>query len=277
MKILGEIGSASLGFKFAECMGKELLAVGINVNYSPCVDVLTNADNKVIGDRSFGADPELVSKLSSAVVRGFVKAGIIPCVKHFPGHGDTMADSHEELPVVRHDLDRLEKIEFVPFKKAFRARADLLMTAHIKLEKVDNVWPATLSPKIIQEILRQKLGYRNAIITDDMEMKAITKNYSVEEAAVQAVKAGCTMLLYCHTLETQQKAMEALVKAVVDKKIPEDVIRRNCEIVLKVKKENLKPFVPIDVTQIGKNIGHPEHLKLAKQIARKEIPADLST
>jgi beta-N-acetylhexosaminidase len=277
MSVLGEIGSASLAFKFAECMGKELLAVGINVDYSPCVDVLTNPNNKVIGDRSFGSDPELVSKMSSAVVRGFVKAGIIPCVKHFPGHGDTIADSHEELPVVNYDLDRLEAVEFIPFKKAFRARADLVMTAHIKMEKLDPEWPATLSQKIIQKILRQKLGYRNAIITDDMEMKAVFANYTVEQAAVQAVKAGCTILLYCHTLEVQERALEALTKAVVDKEISETIIRNNCDMVLRIKKESLKPYAPVNLSEIANSIGHPDHLKLSKLIARKEIPADLTT
>jgi beta-N-acetylhexosaminidase len=277
MAILGEIGSAALGFKFAETMGKELLAVGINLNFSPCVDILTNPANKVIGDRSFGTEPEIVSKMSSALVRGFLKAGVLPCVKHFPGHGDTMVDSHEELPVVKHDLDRLEKMEFVPFKKAFRARADLCMTAHILLEKVDPKWPATLSPKILQEILRGKLGYRNAIMTDDMEMKAIFKNFSVEEAAVQAVSAGCTILLYCHTLEVQQRALEAITKAVVDGKISKDVIEKNHQMVLGIKKENLKPFKPVDIPNIAKEIGHPEHLKLAKHIFRKEVPAGLAT
>ena len=268
MSLLGEIGSAALGFKFAETMGRELLAVGINLNFSPCVDVLTNDKNTVIGDRSFGSDPELVSKLSSALVRGFVKSGILPCVKHFPGHGDTIADSHEELPVVNYDMDRLEKIEFIPFRKAFRARADLLMTAHIKMPKLDPQWPATMSPTILQNILREKLGYRQAIITDDMEMKAITKNYSVEEAVVQAVTAGCNLLLYCHTLEVQQKALEAVVKAVVDKKISEDLLNKSYEMVVKVKKSGLKPFAPVDVTNISKIVGHPEHLKLAKHIAR---------
>lgn len=277
MKILGEIGSASLGFKFAESMGKELLAVGINLNYSPCVDVLTNPQNTVIGDRAFGVEPEIVSKMSSALVRGFVKVGVMPCVKHFPGHGDTVADSHEELPVVQHDLDRLEKIEFVPFKKAFRARTQLVMTAHLKLDKIDPEGPATLSPKVIQEILRGRLGYRNAIITDDMEMKAITKNFPVEDAAIRAVSAGCTMLLYCHTHETQVKALEAIVKAVMDKKIDEAVIEKNYAMILKTKKEGLRPYQPVDVTQISKLIGHPDHLKLAKQIARKEIPSGLAT
>jgi beta-N-acetylhexosaminidase len=277
MKILGEIGSASLGFKFAEMMGKELLAVGINLNYSPCVDILTNAENKVIGDRAFGTDSETVAKLSSAVVRGFVKAGVIPCVKHFPGHGDTIADSHEELPVVHHDLARLEEVEFVPFKRVFRARVDLVMTAHLKLEKVDPIWPATLSPKIIQDILRKQLGYRNAIMTDDMEMKAIFANYSVEEAAVQAVTAGCNILLYCHTLEVQEQALEALVKAVVDNKIPEEVFNKNCDMVLKIKKSNLKAYTPVNMTTVGTDVGHPDHMTLAKQIARKEIPSDLST
>jgi beta-N-acetylhexosaminidase len=277
MKILGEIGSASLGFKFAETMGRELLTVGINLNFSPCVDVLTNEQNTVIGDRAFGNEPEIVSKMSSAVVRGFVKAGVLPCVKHFPGHGDTLVDSHEDLPVVKHDLDRLEKIEFVPFKKAFRARADLVMTAHLILEAVDPKLPATLSPKVIQDLLRGKLGFRNAVITDDMEMKAITKHYSVEEAAVQAVQAGCTMLLYCHTLEVQQRALDAVVKAVADGKISKETIEKNYALVHKMKSEILAPYKPVDIPSISKFIGHPDHLKLAKQIARKEVPAGLST
>ena len=110
-----------------------------------------------------------------------------------------------------------------------------------------------------------------------MEMKAITKNYSVEEAVVQAVTAGCNLLLYCHTLEVQQKALEAVVKAVVDKKISEDLLNKSYEMVVKVKKSGLKPFAPVDVTNISKIVGHPEHLKLAKHIARKEIPAGLAT
>jgi beta-N-acetylhexosaminidase len=277
MKILGEIGSASLGFKFAETMGKELLSVGINLDYSPCVDILTNEKNTVIGDRSFGVEPEIVSKMSSALVRGFLKAGVMPCVKHFPGHGDTLIDSHDDLPVVHHDLARLEKIEFVPFKKAFRARADLVMTAHLTLEKIDPEWPATLSTKVLQEILRGKLGYRSAIITDDMEMKAITKNYKIDEAAAQAMRAGCTMFLYCHTLDVYAQALDALTKAVVDGKISKDVVEKNYAMVLKIKKDNLQPYKPVDVTTLSKSVGHPDHLKLAKQIARKEVPPGLST
>ncbi|MDZ4678222.1 MAG: beta-N-acetylhexosaminidase [Oligoflexia bacterium] len=277
MQILGEIGSASLGFKFAETMAKELLSVGINLDYSPCVDVLTNDKNTVIGDRAFGIEPEIVSKMSSALVRGFLKAGVMPCVKHFPGHGDTLVDSHDDIPVVHHDLDRLEKIEFIPFKKAFRARCDLVMTAHLKLDKVDPIWPATLSTKILQDILRGSLGYRGAIITDDMEMKAITKNYKVEEAAVQAIKAGCTMLLYCHTLEVYERGLEAITKAVVDGEISKDIIEKNLELVLKIKKDNLQPYKPANVTELTKAVGHPDHLKLAKQIARKEVPPGLST
>lgn len=277
MKILGEIGSASLGFKFAETMGKELLAVGINLNYSPCVDILTNDKNTVIGDRSFGNDPEEVAKMSSSLVRGFLKANILPCIKHFPGHGDTLVDSHEDLPIVEHDLSRLEKMEFIPFKKSFRARACLLMTAHLKLSKVDPEWPATLSHKILQDILRKSMGYRNAIMTDDMEMKAMTKHYEVEAAAVQAVKAGCNILLYCHTLEVQQRALEAVLKAVVDGQIPKDVIEKNYAMVMRLKKETLKPYAPVEIGKIGENNGHPDHLALSKQIARKEIPAGLVT
>jgi beta-N-acetylhexosaminidase len=277
MKLLGEMGSASLGFKFAETMGAELTAVGINLNYSPCVDVFTNPKNTVIGDRAFSTDPEVVAKLASSVVRGFLKAGVIPCVKHFPGHGDTLVDSHEDLPVVDHDLARLEKVEFVPFKKTFRARVELLMTAHLMATKLDPEWPATLSPHILQEILRKKLGYRNAIMTDDMEMKAITKNYGVEQAAVQSVKAGCTILLYCHTLAVQEQALEALVKAVQDKQIPEAVIDANYQMVQRIKKETFAGLKQVSKDEMLKVVGHPEHVTLSKQIARKEIPAGLTT
>lgn len=278
MKTLGDIDSPTLAFKFAECMGKELLTVGINMNFAPCVDVLTNPQNTVIGDRAFGSDPELVSKMASAVVRGFVKVGVIPCVKHFPGHGDTLLDSHEDLPVVEHDLKRLEEIEFVPFKKCFRARAEFCMTAHLKLAKVDPEYPATLSKKVLNEVLREKLGYRHLIITDDMEMKAITNHFPIEKAAVLAVKAGCNVLLYCHELSNQQKALEAIVKAVMDKEIPESVIEENLNKVLQTKKNNFpETYKMVDVTQIGKNVGHPEHLSLSKSIAKKEIPAGLTT
>ncbi|MBK9293818.1 MAG: beta-N-acetylhexosaminidase [Oligoflexia bacterium] len=278
MQTLGKIDSATLGFKFAETMGKELLSVGINMNFSPCVDIFTNPNNKVIGDRSFGSDAEVVSKMSSSVVRGFVKAGVIPCIKHFPGHGDTLIDSHDDLPVVEHDLARLEEVEFVPFKKAFRARAEFCMTAHIKLPKIDPEWPATMSHKILNDILRKHLGYRYLIITDDMEMKAITKNYPVEVAATQAVMAGCNVLLYCHTLEVQERALEAILKAVVDGKISESVIDSNYNAVLKIKKNNLSdPFKMADVSQIPKIVGHPEHLSLAKCIAEGKIPPGLTS
>jgi beta-N-acetylhexosaminidase len=277
MQILGEIGSAALGFKFAETMGKELAAVGFNLDFSPCVDILTNPKNTVIGDRAFGTEPEIVAKMSSALVRGFIKAGIIPCVKHFPGHGDTLIDSHDDLPVVHHDLSRLEQIEFIPFKKSFRARADLLMTAHLVLEKVDPGVPATLSTKVLQDILRGKISYRGVIMTDDMEMKAITKNFKVADAAVRSVLAGCNSLLYCHDLPIHQEALEALVKAVSDGKIPMEMIEKNYQMMLNLKKEHLKPYKAVDVTNMIKDIGHPDHVTLSKQIAKREIPAGLTT
>ena len=277
MNLLGEIGSASLGFKFAEMMGEELLAVGINLNYSPCVDILTNDKNTVIGDRAFGTEPEIVAKLASSIVRGFIKAGILPCVKHFPGHGDTLLDSHEDLPVVHHALERLEQIEFVPFKKTFRARCELLMTAHLKVDKIDPNYPATFSKIVLQDILRNQLGYRGVIMTDDMEMKAVTKNYEVEEAAVLAAKAGCNILLYCHTLEIQERALEALVKAAMDGVIDSAIIEQNYNMVLKLKKDFLPVYKPADVSTVSPKIGHPDHLKLSKQIARKELPAGITT
>lgn len=277
MKFLGEIGSASLGFKFAEMLGKELLAVGINLNFSPVVDIATNPDNKVIGDRAFSSDPEMVARLSSSVVRGFVKSGLLPCVKHYPGHGDTVADSHEELPVITHDEGRLNDVEFVPFKKAFRARADLLMTAHIRCEKLDPKWPATLSPYLLKDVLREKLGFRNLVLADNMEMKAISQNFGTEEAAVQAFKAGCNIVMYSSSLDEQKKAFEAVTKAFVDGDIPMEVLDSSLALVTKVKSKFLKGYKPVDVTGISKIVGHPEHVKLAKYISRKELPPGLTT
>jgi beta-N-acetylhexosaminidase len=224
-----------------------------------------------------GDNEEIVSKMSSAVVRGFIKTGIIPCVKHFPGHGDTLLDSHNDLPEVPHSLARLDEIEFQSFKKAFRARVEVCMTAHLKLMDVDPENPATLSHKVLQGILRQHLGYRHIIITDDMEMKAITKHYSVEEAAVKAIKAGCNILLYCHELSVQERALEAITKAVVDGDIEESIIEDNYQRVLKLKKDNFpEKYNLVDPTQISKIVGHPDHLTLARAISQKQIPPGLT-
>lgn len=272
---LGKIDSTSLAFKFALSMAAELKAVGINLDFAPCVDVLTNSKNTVIGDRALSGDPEQVAKLGSALVRGYIKGGIIPCAKHFPGHGNTLLDSHEALPVEDTDLARLRDVELVPFKKSFRARLDMVMCAHIKFPKIDPEWPATLSEKILQGILRQELRYRNLVVSDDLDMKALASHYPVDVIPVRALQAGCDLLLYCNNFDNPPIALEAVNKAVKDHKLKAKQIDDCYNRVVTLKKDLLSQPDPEPFDKAAAIIGCAEHLRLAAAIVSGDIPADL--
>ncbi|RME16030.1 MAG: beta-N-acetylhexosaminidase [Bdellovibrio sp.] len=272
---LEKLDSTSMAFKLALAMGQELRAAGINLDFAPCVDVLTNPQNQVIGDRSIGKDPEHVAKMSSALVRGYIKSGIVPCAKHFPGHGDTVADSHEELPVQDTSYEDLQKRELIPFKKVFRARLDMVMTAHIQFKNIDSEWPVTLSPHFIQDILRKDYRFRNLVITDDLDMKALTNHYSKEQIPVQALKAGCDLLLYCNDPESPQVALEALKKSLQDGQLSAQRVEESYSRVMHLKKTKLTPLTPLSWEDARKVIGHPDHLRLSKAINDGQILEDL--
>jgi beta-N-acetylhexosaminidase len=272
---LGALDSTSVGFRFAMCMGAELKAVGINVDFAPCVDVLTNPKNTVIGDRALSTDPEQVAKMASSIVRGFIKSGIVPCAKHFPGHGHTLIDSHDELPVEEMDMERLRSVEMAPFKKVFRARIDMVMTAHIKFPKIDPEWPVTLSTIFIQQILRQELRYKGIIISDDLDMKALAAHYDRDLIPVRALQAGCDLLLYCNELDRPPKALAAVKKAIQDGTIKPAQIEESYKRIVDLKKEVLTQPDPMPWGDAVKLIGHPDHLKIAKAIQEQQIPQEL--
>lgn len=274
---LGALDSTSVAFRFALNMGAELRAVGINVDFAPCVDVFTNPKNTVIGDRAVGEDPEQVAKITSAIVRGYIKSGIIPCAKHFPGHGNTLVDSHEDLPIEDSDLERLRSVELVPFKKVFRARLDMVMTAHIKFPKIDPQWPATLSEKFVKQMLREEFRYRGLIIGDDLDMKALAKNFPVEEIPVRALEAGCDILLYCNEFEHPAIALNAVNKAVKSHRLTAKQIDESYNRVVALKKDVLAQPDPMPLTEAMKIIGHPDHLRLSEAISKGAVPADLLT
>lgn len=274
---VGKLDSTSVAFKFAFCMGSELRAVGINVDFAPCVDVLTNASNTAIGDRSLSSDPEQVAKLASALVRGYIKSGIIPCAKHFPGHGNTSVDSHDDLPTENADLERLRDVELVPFKKVFRARLDMVMTAHLKFPKIDPEFPVTLSEIFLKKILRDELRYRQIVISDDLDMGALSKNYSVEQIAVRAIQAGCDILLFCNKFEHPQLALNALEKALKDHKISAQQIDESYNRIVNIKKELLKEGDTPSFAEGASVIGHADHERLSKAISAGSVPADLLT
>ena len=273
---LGKMDSTSVAFKFAASMGAELLSVGINLNFAPSVDVLTNSKNAVIGDRSISNNPEEVAKIASAVVRGYIKSNIIPVAKHFPGHGNTLLDSHEELPVEEKTLAELEACELVPFKKVIRARLDMLMTSHIKFPKIDPDWPVTLSKKFVTEILKQNLRYRNLVVTDDLGMKALTKHFDLKTITLGALQAGCHILLFCNEFDSPHLAYELIEKALSDKKIDESMLRENHKQILSLKKDSLNSQL-VDAETMVKMVGHPDHIKLAKEIHEGKVPEDIAT
>ena len=196
---LGATNSTELAERAGEITAVELAAVGVNLNFAPVMDVNNNPDNPVIGRRSFGESPELVSRLGIPYIRGLQRNGVLATAKHFPGHGDTTVDSHFELPTVSHDLERIHALELQPFRAAIDADVAAIMTAHIIYPAFDAARPATLSPTILTDLLRKELGFDGLLITDDMEMKAIDDRYRSGEAAVMAVEAGADIVMVLWT------------------------------------------------------------------------------
>jgi beta-N-acetylhexosaminidase len=198
-------------------MASELRGIGIDLDLAPVLDVDSNPDNPVIGERSFGRDPHLVARLGCAMIDALQNHPSPPhriaaCGKHFPGHGDTSTDSHSHLPRLPHDLDRLREIELVPFVAAIRSGVASIMTAHVMFDAIDRESPATMSRAVIHELLRLELGFDGVVVSDDLEMKAIADHFGVERGAVAAAKAGVDLLLCCHTPAAQHAVIDALAK-----------------------------------------------------------------
>ncbi len=193
-RALGETQNPDLAESTALAMGKELAIVGINMNFAPVVDVNTNPNNPVIGERSFGDDPETVAAFGAKALLGYQQAGIIPTLKHYPGHGDAQVDSHKDLPIIDKTLAELEYVELLPFAR-LASSADVIMTAHLLVPALDPEKCSTLSEKTIA-YLRNTLDFQGVIITDSLVMEGLLKScVSVDEAAIQALNAGCDILL----------------------------------------------------------------------------------
>lgn len=212
LRELGRLGSTELAFELGAVVGAELEEVGINLNFAPVLDVDTNSDNPVIGDRSFSRDPTEVSRLGVAFGLGLESMGVASSGKHFPGHGDTSEDSHLDLPRLPHSLERLRQVELPPFAAWAHARLATVMTAHVLFDAVDPALPATLSRGVL-DLLRSELGYEGVVISDDLEMKAITNHYGVAQAALLGLNAGVDVFLCCHTEHLFLEAVETLALA----------------------------------------------------------------
>ncbi|WP_329122615.1 glycoside hydrolase family 3 protein [Streptomyces sp. NBC_01465] len=220
---LGAVDDPDLTRAVAHELGRRLAACGVNLNWAPSADVNSNADNPVIGVRSFGADPALVARHTAAYVEGLEAAGVAACTKHFPGHGDTAVDSHHAMPRIDADMETLHARELVPFRAAIAAGTKSVMSAHILLPALDAEHPATLSPRILTGLLRRELGYEGLIVTDGMEMQAIAAVYGIERGSVLAIAAGADAICVGGGLadeETVLSLRDALVAAVRSGELP---------------------------------------------------------
>ncbi len=269
---LGATGSAVYARLAAEATGRQLAAMGVNMNLAPSVDVNINPDNPIIGVRSFGESPQMVAELGAAAVQGYQAAGVLSCAKHFPGHGDTSTDSHHALPMIPYDRERLDTVELVPFRAAVDAGVDAIMTTHIIFPALDKDHPATLSETILKGLLRDEMAYDGIVTTDCLEMKAIADNFGVERAAVLAVMAGADILLSSHTLSFQLELHEAMIKAVERGDIPEARIDQSVDRIMAAKERfDLANRRTVDVGAVSSVVGCPQALAVEQEIAQKSV------
>lgn len=257
---IASLDSPKLVFEVHQVIAKELSACGINMSYSPCCDILTNPDNKVIGDRAYGTDADSVEKFISAAIRGLQTSGLLSCAKHFPGHGSSSKDSHFDLPLVKTSLNELKNREVLPFIKASKSRVEFIMMAHLLVDALDEKLPTSLSSKAY-DFLRQETKFTKIVITDDMEMKAISDKYKAEEAAVMALAAGADMLLY-RNMDEAKKALAAVREAVKKKVLKREEVVEKLLRIEKCKKENLATYQPIYIPKIADSFNTPEAKKL---------------
>ncbi|MFJ9126445.1 glycoside hydrolase family 3 protein [Streptomyces sp. NPDC102340] len=222
---LGAVDDAALTRAVAAELGHRLAECGVNLNWAPSADVNANPDNPVIGVRSFGADPALVARHTAAYVEGLQASGVAACTKHFPGHGDTAVDSHHDVPRIDVDLDVLHARDLAPFRAAIAAGSRAVMSAHILVPALDPEYPATLSRRILTGLLREEFGYEGLIVTDGMEMKAISGTYGIERGSVLAIAAGADAICVGGGLaddDTVLRLRDALVGAVRSGELPEE-------------------------------------------------------
>lgn len=261
---IGSTGKSEYAYDIGYILGRELSSLGFNMNFAPVADVNTNPQNPIIGKRSFGSDKDLVAAMVYESVRGMQDQNVSAVIKHFPGHGDTSKDTHKGSVIVNHTLERLREVEFIPFIKGIDAGVDGVMVAHIKTPNAtgEDV-PASLSKEIITVLLRGEIGYNGLVITDAMNMGAITSEFESGEACVKAINAGVDLLLMPVNFEEDYNTV---LEAVKDKVILESRIDESVKRILSVKlKRNLfeESVQAIDPEKV---LGSLEHVNIVKKI-----------
>ncbi|MCK1987751.1 MAG: beta-N-acetylhexosaminidase [Lysinibacillus fusiformis] len=249
---IGQINQPQFSYEIGQLLGEQLKAFGFNLDFAPVMDVNSNPNNPIIGDRSFSNRPDIVSQLGIQTMQGLESQQVIPVIKHFPGHGDTSVDSHLELPKVSKSLDDLNKLELIPFKAAIDKGVDVVMVGHILLPKIDQQYPSSMSKVIITGLLRNQLGFDGVVMTDDMTMKAITNHVSIGQAAVDSVKAGNDIILIAHEFANVTTAIDALKVAVKNGEISEQQINDSVRRIIQLKEKYQLVNQPVSAVDLNK-------------------------
>lgn len=260
---LARTGSLDLARRQARAMAEELLAMGVNWNFAPCVDVNSNPRNPIIGERAFGDNPEKVSAFGAAMIEEFQQRGLIACAKHFPGHGDTAVDSHLGLPCVSRPLESLREIELPPFRGAIAAGVASIMTAHIVFPALDAARPATASARIIGGLLREELGFEGVVVSDALEMAGFANSIGLKEGAPACINAGVDLLMVCNGRQAQEEVLSALQEASAAGRLDTEMIERAQGRVDSMKKAFLRDRAATPLARVGCE----EHRALEAEIA----------
>lgn len=247
---VGSKGDLALTKRVGGLIAQKVAGLGLNMVFAPVLDIHSNPNNPVIGDRSFGTTAETVTKHGIASMKGIQEKGVVPVVKHFPGHGDTSVDSHLGLPLVEHDLNRLHEMELVPFQQAINEGADVVMVAHLLMKSIDPDTPSSYSKPVINDLLREEMGFKGVVITDDMTMGAISGSTDVGEASVKSVVAGSNMVLIGHEYALEEAVIQALTKAVRSGVIPEEMLNDRVRATLELKHKYELSDDPVKVPDI---------------------------
>lgn len=271
-------GSPENAKAVARAMAKELKSMGINMNMAPVMDINSNPDNPIIGKRSFGSNPIVVAQFGATIIKEFQANDIIPAAKHFPGHGDTSGDSHSTLPTVVHNRSHLNDVEFLPFRSAIDAGTDAIMTAHVVFPAIDPDYdlPATLSERVLTDLLRGELGFQGLIVTDSLGMGAVKQRFGIADASARAFQAGADLLLFGndpgHTPAEQYPAYQNLLtlvkKGIISRERLDASVRR---ILLTKAKRGILGWQPASIPDIKSKILTPEHLVLARSIGEQSV------
>ncbi|MGC8927114.1 MAG: beta-N-acetylhexosaminidase [Myxococcota bacterium] len=255
-EVIGSTENEYLATEVGKIIAKEILACGVNMNLSPVCDINTNPQNKVISDRAYGKTADIVMRMSESVMYGLSQGGVLTCAKHFPGHGDTSVDSHETLPVSQMTIEGLYQRELLPFINISEKGVDAIMLAHILYEKIDSEFPASLSERLIS-LLRMEIGFEGIIMSDDMEMKAISNLLPVPDAALKAVENQADVVLICHTLNYQIEAYQKIKRYYLDN--PEKIETKLCRMnkfLSSIKESDYEPDI----------IGCKEHKDIIREV-----------